>query len=368
MTPTVRRLGRRLITYAQDTARLNGTEAGTCVYVGPRVPGNLNLGDNLLYWAHQHALPDLPLRQVHTVPALAGARALRRRQLRGTVLGGGTLIGSPSFRRGLESSLRMLDGLPVVNIGTGVDDPVMPSTGVPGDNRELRAWVPLLRRMPKVWVRGPLSRHLLREVGVDAEISGDPVLLFALDADLRHRPALGRIGINLGITGNQWQRDPAELVRAVVSYGRGMRERGVEVLLISVWDRDDELTASVADELGCPAVLAAQMRTAGAMRRVMRGIDILVAQKLHAVVGAACVATPSIALEYRPKCRDFQESVGAGRWTIRTSEATGGALAAMTHQLYDERESAMKTLAEQVTDRRAAIGLAAIEAYETLDG
>ncbi|GIJ77680.1 Polysaccharide pyruvyl transferase [Micromonospora phaseoli] len=361
-------MGRDFITYAHDTVRISTADTGTGVYVGPRVPGNLNLGDNLLYWAHQHSLPDIPLRQVHSFPAILGSGTVRRRQLRGTVLGGGTLIGSSAFRRGLESTMALLRGRPVVNIGTGVDDPVMPSTGTPGDKSELRAWIPLLRSMPKVWVRGPLSQQLLREAGVEAEISGDPVLLFALDADLRHRPAVGRIGINLGFTGNQWQRNPAELVRTVVEYGHLMRKRGLQMVLISVWDRDDALTTSVANELGCPAILAPQLRTAAELRRLMKEIDVLVAQKLHAVVGAACVATPSIALEYRPKCRDFQESVGARRWTIRTSEVTSDGLAAMTGHLYDERETAIKTLAAHVTQRRTAIGVAALEAYEALNG
>ncbi|WP_341720190.1 polysaccharide pyruvyl transferase family protein [Micromonospora sp. FIMYZ51] len=368
MTGSLRKMASRIVTYAHDSVRISTAEVGTAVYVGPRVPGNLNLGDNLLYWAHQHALPDIPLRQVHTLPALLGPGIVRRRQLRGTVLGGGTLIGSPGFRRGLESALALLPEHPVVNLGTGVDDPAMPSVGTPGDSSELRAWIPLLRAMPKVWVRGPLSRDLLRTAGIDAQVSGDPVLLFALDADLHDRPAVGRIGINLGITGNQWQRNPADLVRAVVAYGHLMQERGLQVVLISVWDSDDPITASVAAELGCPAVLAAELRTVGTMRRVLKDIDLLVAQKLHAVVGAACVATPSIALEYRPKCRDFQESVGTGRWTLRTSETTAAALAAMTGQLYEEREATIKTLIEQVTMRRAAISAAAFEAYDILNG
>lgn len=364
MTRRIRQVGRRLLTYASDSIRIGTAGEGTGVYVGPRVPGNLNLGDNLLFWAHQHSLPDIPLRQVHTFPRFLAPRSVQR--LRGIVLGGGTLIGSPSFRHGLQTAVAALPDLPVVNIGTGVDDPVMPSTGRPGDDAELRAWVDLLRRLRTVWVRGPLSQRLLHDLDVPAEISGDPVLLFALDTDLRARPMTGQVGINLGITGNQWQQRPEELVRAVTEYGRMVQKDGLEVLLISVWDSDDAVTASVARDLGCEAILAPQLRTAGAMRRVMKRLDLLVAQKLHAVVGAACVATPAIALEYRPKCRDFQESIGMGRWVIRTSDATAEALMAMTRELYDARAGVVGSLARMVAQRRAAVGRAASDAYEVL--
>jgi polysaccharide pyruvyl transferase WcaK-like protein len=363
---SARRVARRALDLAGDAIRISTAERGTGVYIGPRVPGNANLGDNLLFWAHQCALADLPLRQVHTVPRFLVPA--QRTAVRGTVLGGGTLIGGPTFRRGLASALAGLADRPVANIGTGVEDPRMPSTGRPGDDAELRAWLPLLRRLPTVWVRGPQSQRLLGELGMPAEVSGDPVLLFAHEADLTERAATGRIGINLGITGNQWHDRPAELVAEVVTAAQALRREGWDVLFVSVWDRDDAVTAAAARAAGSGAVLAADLRTAGSVRRVMRRLDLLIAQKLHAVVGAACVATPAVALEYRPKCRDFQESVGSGRWCLRTSEVTAPRLVDLTRELVAERGSVVASLAANVTRRRSALRRAATEAYEHLGG
>ena len=49
---------------------------------------------------------------------------------------------------------------------------------------------------------------------------------------------------------------------------------------------------------------------------------ILIGEKLHSIVFSAAAHTPFIAIEYRPKCRDFAETMGFGKYIIRTDEIT----------------------------------------------
>lgn len=358
-----RKAAKRLADQAEDGRRVAGAPAGAVAYIGPRVPGNRNLGDELLWWAHVRGFADLSLIQLTRLPRHTPRSGL----VRGTVLGGGTLIGSPTFRRGLEAALAQLGDRPVVNLGTGVDDPVMPSTGRRGDATELRAWLPLLRRLPTVWVRGPRSQQALSDLGLESRISGDPVLMFARDADLQPRLETGRVGLNIGITGQQWHADPQVMVRELVSVGRHLLRRGLEVVPLSIWDADDEVTRALGGELGVRPVLAAELRSIRQTRATFAGIDLLVGMKLHAVVGAALVGTPAIALEYRPKCLDFQESVGAGKWSVRTSEMTADRVADLVGEALAARSSLASALADQVRARVAALTVAADESAAYFD-
>jgi polysaccharide pyruvyl transferase WcaK-like protein len=54
--------------------------------------------------------------------------------------------------------------------------------------------------------------------------------------------------------------------------------------------------------------------------RLLTSADLVVGERLHAVVLAAAMGTAFVAVEDRPKVRDFVSSLGADRWCIRTDE------------------------------------------------
>ena len=55
--------------------------------------------------------------------------------------------------------------------------------------------------------------------------------------------------------------------------------------------------------------------------------DVVVAERLHAAVIAAAAGTPFVAIEYRPKIRDFARSVGQDDLVIRSDSVSGDKLA-----------------------------------------
>jgi polysaccharide pyruvyl transferase WcaK-like protein len=67
---------------------------------------------------------------------------------------------------------------------------------------------------------------------------------------------------------------------------------------------------------------------------------VFVGFKLHAVVLAYCARVPALMIEYRPKCRDFMESIGADEFVVRADQQTTELLLAKVEQL-NSRGSAL---------------------------
>ena len=51
--------------------------------------------------------------------------------------------------------------------------------------------------------------------------------------------------------------------------------------------------------------------------------DLVIGERLHASILAAACATPFVALEYRPKIRDFAKSIAMESQVIRTDQLAG---------------------------------------------
>jgi polysaccharide pyruvyl transferase WcaK-like protein len=65
---------------------------------------------------------------------------------------------------------------------------------------------------------------------------------------------------------------------------------------------------------------------ANAAARALARCSVAIVSRLHAGILAAVSATPVVALEYLPKCRDFARSIGDERSLIRTDRLTGTAV------------------------------------------
>ncbi len=59
----------------------------------------------------------------------------------------------------------------------------------------------------------------------------------------------------------------------------------------------------------------------------------MVGERLHACVLAAAAGRPFVSIEYRPKLRDFADSVGMGEYLVRTDEISSGRLTELVGHL-----------------------------------
>ncbi|WP_051471557.1 polysaccharide pyruvyl transferase family protein [Patulibacter minatonensis] len=279
--------------------------------------GERNLGDEAMYLAHRHLLPELRLTSLPNVLS-AGPRLVAGMPwltCPAVCLGGGTLVGNGHFRQTFESATAAWRGVPMFALGVGVEDPAYETGRRAGVTAEIEAWRALLGRFGHLSVRGPRSRDVLASIGIDAAVVGDSAL--SLPGIVRRERESGLVGVNVGVVDEQWGDDVEGFRAWIGGVVRSLVGRGHRILFVSTSGPDDEYMRELAAVFapGSEVVPARDPREAASH---LSRCEVLVAHKLHAAILAAAVDVPAIALEYRPKCRDFQESVDRGGFVMRT--------------------------------------------------
>ena len=167
-------------------------------------------------------------------------------------------------------------------------------------------------------VRGPISSELLSEHGIEHEVVGDT----ALALEPTSYDAVDKPRIAVSIRNNTYGWAPNEYHETVIEFCRRHAD-DYEFVFLPFWPPDIEVCLDAArrvpnarfkDYCSCVDVQ-------GVIDEISR-CDLLIGDKLHANVLSACSYTPFLSLEYRPKNRDFAESVGMGAFNIRTDEVT----------------------------------------------
>jgi polysaccharide pyruvyl transferase WcaK-like protein len=271
--------------------------------------GRGNLGDEAIHEVAQRELPGLRAVAVEGRLPTRGAAAV--------VLGGGTLIGHAEYRTALERVLQRHPGMALGALGTGVEDPAYRQEDADALHAELECWAPLLRQMAAPGVRGPRSRALLLDHGVDVPVTGDPALLLAdgVPAPEHREPVLG---INAGISWRMYGRDPELLIDQLATVASALADRGWRVRLISVWPPDVPYLRAIGSRAGIDAV--DDCRGVDDLLAALGRCSVVAGMKLHSVVLASALMIPAVMLAYQPKCEDFMASLGRERLTVRTDE------------------------------------------------
>jgi polysaccharide pyruvyl transferase WcaK-like protein len=295
-----------------------------------------NLGDEVMFEACRRCLPRIRWTAIPfgdappPRPLSARLRSHYARRVAGlfggsvAILGGGTLLNRiPAWLeqyRGLCQTV----GRPVPVFSPGVADPSFWS-GTAGWRDTRAEWRTELARLPEVGVRGPISKRLLDEVGCrNVVVAGDPGLTF-------HRgtapsPPAGRrtVAMNAGRSKGEVWGSEDRMVATLADAARRLVAAGYDVRVFPVWDRDESVCHEVVRAAGLPDdVVDPLVLEAEALLRYLDGFDVVVSVKLHAAVLAAAAGVPFVAVEYQPKVRDFTESLGWGRFTVRSDTFQG---------------------------------------------
>jgi polysaccharide pyruvyl transferase WcaK-like protein len=344
--------------------------------------GRENLGDDAIFQALRARLEPAALLEVPLYPGEAASFMVHgdRARLRHArpLLGGGTVIGRWTWRVHLRTALLLARTRPAVMIGAGVEDPAFGGLHSFGSERELRRWRALLGDFDRVTVRGPRSQQLLAGVGVDAEVVGDPALLLEPTGAVEPDPRT--VGVALGFGDDLWGHSQDAVVRSVAGALRGLADRGWSIRFFVVNPEDRDSAERCAAQAGLdpartpilPAVVPDDY-----LREVAR-CTVLVGQRLHAVVLAACASVPAVMLEYQPKCRDFMESIDRADWLVRTdridaAEVLDRVLAAeasrevQSHQIEQSVGALRSRLAAELTHVREMAGVEIPSASRRID-
>lgn len=296
--------------------------------------GKDNLGDEVLLQAITGAL------------AWGEVRTAKRGDL--LLLGGGTLINRGNWITWLEEhdSPRIERAI----FGTGVANPEFW-----GERPDRDRWTEWLGTCVYRGVRGPISAALLADWGVEAEVVGDAALLV--------RPAATRreglvVMAPCRTRGELWGGDDDAVFARMADTTRHLLDRGREVVLMSAHPDDDGPCIDVMRRAGRPDLGYAQgYADLDAAVDLLASADLVVAERLHAAVLGAAGAVPFVALEYRPKLRDFAASMGMEDRLLRT-DRLGGLEAAVDDALAD-RAALSDRIAARVEDYRSRLTAAA---------
>jgi polysaccharide pyruvyl transferase WcaK-like protein len=181
----------------------------------------------------------------------------------------------------------------------------------------------------------------LSDIGVEATVVGDPALLLA-----PARPAPGDcVVVCLGFGDDLWGHDHTAVEREVGGAIARLRTAGLRVRFVAVNPEDVPAAASAAahaGETGCEVHVAA---TPAEFFSLLDGAAVVVAERLHAAVLAACAGVPFVSLEYQPKCADFAGAVAASARVVRTDRVRAGELAELVIETADDEDSTRRVYA-----------------------
>ncbi len=229
--------------------------------------------------------------------------------------------------------------------GTGVANPEY--WGTPREDP--REWVEFLSTCAYVGVRGPISAEILRSWGFDGrlEVVGDPAL--ALTPPRPPEPQPGRVVISPAYTrGLLWGGDDLPVFDRLAELASGFLAEGRQVVFLSCFPGDDRWILRMMRRIAHPDVgYVAGFEDIGQALTTLADASLVIGERLHACVLAAAVGTPFVALEYRPKLRDFAKSLGMEKAVVRTDQLD------LLDQTVKTVEEHRLELAEQMADQVA---------------
>jgi len=305
-----------------------------------------NLGDDMIF-AAQEALFDgsLKLGQYINSPEAV-------------LVGGGTFVPKALEHPDLVALSRRY---PTAFFGTGIGDPVFWGT------THIPDWLEVMRNANFIGVRGPLSKERLEEWGVPAsrvEWVGDPALYFAQPTGARRFSF--NLAVNLGITYNRlYGFNEGRLEETVISALQDLVRAGWNITLVCAWGADDVVAERMAARVAVRSVEHWHENYQRALDSVAR-FDVVLCEKLHVGVVAACRGVPFVALNYRSKVLDFCRSIGWEDFCVGLEDLTPDRLRALIVSLAETRNEHSMRLQNCVLATRERMVRSARRAAEAL--
>ncbi|MFB6489478.1 polysaccharide pyruvyl transferase family protein [Xanthomonas perforans] len=301
--------------------------------------GHQNLGDDAILEVYRAECPqwrlwNVPVRKAAVLKSVVNGSLLRHRRSP-LLLGGGTVLGRTLWRHHLRRTSLLLAPTRSVMLGAGVEDPEFVGDRRYTSDEELVWWPEILSEFSSITVRGPRSQQILGSVGVDAEIVGDPALLLGAAYLTDQVPTDGPIIVNVTHGEDQWGGSGNDWSPTLVPVLRHLMKRGAQIEFLSMEPEDVPRNERVMRELAADIVHHRPMSTAE-LEASLGNARLVIGTRLHTCVLAVAMGVPTIALEYRPKVRDFMASVQAEEFTYRVDKLDSDELIVASSALMDD--------------------------------
>ena len=259
---------------------------------------NGNLGDDMS-WAAQESMfkSSLELGQYISSP-------------KAVLVGGGTLIPKAPENPDLLDLSRCL---PTVIFGTGVGDPFF------WGKDHIPEWIEILKNSQFIGVRGPLSKDRLEEWGLSSQqikVIGDTCLYFT-EENLKSHHVQGEIAVNLGVTYGQLYGKEEELENIIIQVLNRLVKDGWNITLVCAWEPDDVVMDRIKAKVQVKGIEHWHDDYSRALQSIKK-FDVVLCEKLHIGVTAACQGIPFVPLNYRSKVMDFCRSIDWEEFCVTT--------------------------------------------------
>lgn len=291
-----------------------------------------NLGDEVLYVSLKKLFSrfnTIPYK--YTEKILAIENVLHRKYYDAVCIGGGTLIGTEYIR---EFQLAQEQHDFTFIFGAGVRNPIF-WDNIKDEKISISAWVASLNKCAFVGVRGPLSKKILSEHGYhNAEVIGDPAILCAGEF-IKPKNGNRVLGINIGISGGKVWGNEEDILYFIVRYSKAMIAGGWRIKFLPVWNKDIPYIQEACRRIGKDIEVFSEYHSITKTMAFLEHCDLFVGEKLHSVILSMAAYTPSIMLEYRPKCLDFMMSMGLEEFNMRTDQLSLEKLVHLSQVLSD---------------------------------
>ncbi len=266
------------------------------------------------------------------------------------LLGGGTLIFGDSYLPAVRKAAER--NLPLFSLGTGVRDPTFWQPQDPADytlfSRRQTEWISVLKEFRRITVRGPRSADCLEHLGLTRpEIVGDPGLLISRDIDT-NRPKTGVIGISLHNANDRRYGRSRVTYEALQQFIPIARKLDLRFRLLALAPDDEQTLCEFA--AGCDIAIEPPVplyRNIDQGLESLESCDVIIGERLHAVVAALALCVPSICLAYQPKAIDFMESMGLQDYCIENCDLT----ASLLLEKYMQIDSTLDKLRREIADK-----------------
>jgi len=306
--------------------------------------GRNNLGDEAMFRASKKLFASLNILPFKDTEILSLLKKLKRDYVYDAIfLGGGTLIGKNylNILKEAKSNSKVK-----VAFGSGVQNPIF--WDKVGINNRLTEWSELLETFNFVGVRGPLSKDILNNYGFrKAEVIGDPALSLSFDR-IKRKPRKNLLGINIGVSnGLVWGNEKA-ILDSIIKLSNVLISKGWELKFLPVWDQDLNYVEEAVKNLRGKAEIFKEWRSINKTLKFLEQCDLFIGEKLHSVILATCAYTPSIMLEYRPKCLDFMMSMDMQDFNIRTDNLSIDLILDLIRRISNDSDQIQNKMFEKV--------------------
>ena len=215
-----------------------------------------------------------------------------------------------------------------------------------------------------ITVRDGDSAEELARMGVPAEkteVTADPVLMLNPESKVKGKTILAEAGLDpykpiIGVSVREWPDNQRCLKQLAAALGKLSETYNAQIailpLQVSMDLKDCQLLQSYLPETGNKVVLLQGDYSTEEFLSIIGSFRLLIGMRLHALIFAAVMKVPLMAISYDPKVDSFLKAIGAQAvGTVETLDAAkvekaAGELWGRKPQLQEEHLIAMRKLAQ----------------------